>query len=139
MNNNDLIEMIKKHEGKKLIPYKCSKGHLTIGYGHNLNKGISENIALYMLYGDIKNAQNDVKILMPYLEDNTVRYYAFVDMMFNLGLTKIKKFNKMLVAAKNGDWKETANQMLDSDWHKQVGNRAKRLSEIMLTGEGLTL
>jgi len=34
MNVRDLI---KKHEGLRLTPYRCSAGYRTIGWGHNLD------------------------------------------------------------------------------------------------------
>ena len=56
-------------------------------------------------------------------------------MVFNLGMPKLKQFAKMLSAVELEDWSEASNQMLDSRWAEQVGNRAGRLAEMMESGE----
>ena len=48
-------------------------------------------------------------------------------MMFNMGRPRLSRFHKMKQAVDNRDWKEAANQMIDSRWYKQVPNRANRL------------
>ena len=50
-----------------------------------------------------------------------------VNMMFNMGRTRLSKFKKMHAAILKGDWKEAAVEGRDSRWHKQVTNRAERL------------
>ena len=50
-----------------------------------------------------------------------------VNMMFNMGRTRLSKFKKMHAAILEGDWKEAAVEGRDSRWHKQVTNRAERL------------
>mgnify|MGYP001455139226 CR=1 FL=1 len=39
MNYDDVKESIKLHEGYRLMPYKCTEGHLTGGVGHKINDG----------------------------------------------------------------------------------------------------
>ena len=41
-------------------------------------------------------------------------------MMFNLGRPRYSKFRKHIQAVMDGNWQESANQMRDSRWHKQV-------------------
>jgi lysozyme len=50
-----------------------------------------------------------------------------VNMMFNMGRTRLSKFKKMHAAILDGDWKEAAVEGRDSRWYKQVTNRAERL------------
>ena len=50
-----------------------------------------------------------------------------VNMMFNMGRTRLSKFKKMHAAILEGNWKEAAVEGRDSKWHKQVTNRAERL------------
>ena len=50
-----------------------------------------------------------------------------VNMMFNMGRTRLSKFKKMHAAILEGNWKEAAKEGRDSRWHKQVTNRAERL------------
>jgi len=139
MTNDDLTNLIKRHEGSKKnkagrhILYQCTADKWTVGYGRNLtDRGISEDEAILMLHNDIKQAQADVKTLMPYIATfakiYTPRYCAFVDMMLNIGITRMKQFKKMLAATEIGNWKRAAIQILDSKYAKDVGNRAKEIA-----------
>ena len=57
-------------------------------------------------------------------------------MVFQLGKTGVSKFKKMLKALKKKDYKEAANQMLDSKWHTQTPERAEGLASLMRTLHG---
>ena len=50
-----------------------------------------------------------------------------VNMMFNMGRTRLSKFKKMNANLVIGNWSEAALEGRDSRWHKQVTNRAERL------------
>ena len=39
MKYEDVKESIRKHEGYRLEPYKCTEGFLTGGIGHKINEG----------------------------------------------------------------------------------------------------
>jgi lysozyme len=132
-----LKELIKKNEGLRLKPYKCSAGKLTIGYGRNLDdRGISEREAEIMLEADISLAKQDLYAvfgdLVPSLTEN--RYNALVDMMFNLGSAKFRGFKKMIQAIKDNDWKRASMEMLDSGYAKQVPNRAQKNATYLRKG-----
>ena len=128
-----LMDMIKRHEGFRNFPYKDTVGKLTIGFGRNLDDvGISEGEAQIMLVNDINNAIEDLTKVLPAAGtygDN--RFDALVDMMFNLGMVKFKRFKKMLAALRVLDFKKAAEEMLDSKWATQVGYRANDLAYMM--------
>ena len=50
-----------------------------------------------------------------------------VNMMFNMGRTRLSKFKKMHAAILESNWKEAAKEGRDSRWYRQVTNRAERL------------
>lgn len=50
-----------------------------------------------------------------------------VNMMFNLGRTRLSKFVKMNKAVEEGTWWLAAAEGRDSLWYRQVTNRAERL------------
>ena len=54
---------------------------------------------------------------------------VLINMMFNMGRTRLSKFRKFIAAIDSSDYNEAANQMVDSRWYNQVGNRSKRLEE----------
>jgi lysozyme len=52
-------------------------------------------------------------------------------MAFNLGRSRLGKFKKMIEAVNEGDYEKAAEEMIDSKWYHQVGNRSIELVEIM--------
>jgi lysozyme len=129
----DKIELIKKHEGLRLSPYKCTSGKLTIGYGRNIeDNGISKQEAEIMLFNDISSCEGELDLKIPIWRDlSEPRRAVLVNMVFNLGYPRFSKFKKMLKAIKEKDFNRAAAEMLDSRWARQVGNRAIELAEIM--------
>lgn len=127
----DAKSLIAKNEGLRLKPYICPAGKLSIGYGHNLDdNGITKEEADYLLNNDIRQAHDDLsKVFGDFIDnpDNISdnRYAALTDIIFNLGFLSFLKFTKMIEAIKQGDWQKAADELKDSAYYKQVGNRAK--------------
>lgn len=129
-------ELIKKHEGLRLKPYVCSAGKLTIGYGRNLeDNGITLSEAEQMLSNDIQHCYAACVKFPFWNKLNEARQAVLLDMCFNLGITRMKTFKKMLAALEVGAYHRAAKEMLDSAWAMQVKTRATELSEIMKTGQ----
>jgi lysozyme len=126
-------QMLIRHEGLRLKPYRCSAGKLTIGVGRNLDdRGITKEEALLMLAHDINDCMEDLSNNIPWcstLSEN--RQYVLIDMCFNLGIGGLMGFKNTLKLIREGKYKEAAKAMLQSKWASQVGNRAVELSKIM--------
>lgn len=136
MNFEKAAEYTKQFEGLSLRPYKCPTGHLTIGYGHNLENGITLNIADELLSADLRIAEMEVANKVAYFNKlDEARQFVLVDMCFNMGLKKLLTFKKFFAALSKKDYKAAAREMLDSKWAVQVGNRAKKLAGIMEKGD----
>jgi lysozyme len=131
-----LKQQIKLHEGVEYRVYEDTQGILTIGVGRNLeDRGLSEDEVDYLLNNDIKICVKELKGSFDWYDDlDDIRKRVLVDMMFNLGMPRLKGFVKMLEAIESGAWGAAAEEMLDSTWARQVGSRADRLSEMMETG-----
>jgi lysozyme len=132
-----LLEQLKRHEGLKLKPYHCTAGKLTIGYGRNLDDvGITEQEAEQLLLDDVAQIKTQLKIHLPwYQELSAVRQAVLENMAFNLGLSRLLQFRRMLAAAQTGDFDTAATEMQDSKWARQVGHRSIELTKQMRTGE----
>lgn len=131
-----LKAMLIGQEGLRLKPYRDSVGKLTIGVGRNLEDvGISEQEAMVMLDADISKSLTDAQTFHWFHNLDSVRQDVLVDMIFNMGLVRVLGFHKMLAALQAGDWNTAANEMLDSKWATQVGNRALELAKMIRTGE----
>lgn len=136
MNINLLKSLLKPEESLKLVPYKDSVGKITIGWGRNLtDNGISIQEAELFLNNDIKDVTDDLNSYIPWWEDiDEIRQLVLADMCFNLGIEGLLKFHKMLAAIRSNNWQLAHDEMLNSKWASQVGNRAPKLAKIMLTG-----
>jgi lysozyme len=115
---------------------KYPAGILTIGIGRNLEDvGITADEAYFLCHNDITGVQGDLDGALPWwgkLDD--VRQRVLVNMCFNMGITRLMNFKKMLGAALLLDWDRAAGEMKDSEWYGQTGHRAERLERAMLTG-----
>ena len=143
----DLQEQLIRDECVKLFVYDDANdnpvvpgytlvGHPTIGIGRALDvHGISMAEALYLNNDDIKDVQNGLLDSLPWLANlDVVRFAALENMAFNLGVNGLLEFTETLAAIKQGDYDLAAEDMLQSEWAQQVGDRAKRLAEQIKTG-----
>jgi len=135
MNWERLKERIKRHEGLRLKPYKDTTGKLTIGYGRNLEDvGITEKEAEFLLDEDIRRAYVQYLTGIPHNVQRMLTEEGeevLVEMIFQMGLSKVLGFQKTLKAIAEGDAETAYKEMLDSRWARQCPNRAKELAEIM--------
>ncbi|AOT08125.1 glycoside hydrolase family protein [Pseudoalteromonas luteoviolacea] len=131
----DLISQLKVHEGFRSQMYKCTKDKWTIGYGFNLESGITKEEAALLLQCRVKRISHQLSNELPYFAlPNEQRQAVLVNMAFNLGVTGLMNFKKTLSYVEAGDYEQAAIEMMDSRWAKQVPNRAQELSNQMYTG-----
>ena len=131
-----VVELIQRHEGLRLKPYKCTAGKVTIGFGRNLEDvGITAEEATRMLHHDIAECIKQLETIDGFSMLDEVRRAVLIDMTYNLGFAGILAFKNMWRAVENRDYDKAAVEMLDSKWARQVGQRALRLSTMMQTGE----
>lgn len=123
-------------ESYRQYPYKDTTGHLTIGFGRNLEAvGISQNEALILLDDDIQRVEHELWNNYPnYASLNDVRKSVLIEMAFELGIEGLMGFKIMMGCIAVADWQGAGNAILDSLYAHQVGDRAKRVSEMMVTG-----
>lgn len=141
VNREAVYEQLKIDEGVVDEIYLDHLGYKTFGVGHlvlesdpehmlpigapvseqrirecferDLDLAISECVALYG--PDVWEAfPDEVKQIL-------------VNMMFNMGRTRLSKFKKMNAHLLCGEWSSAAVEGRDSLWYRQVTNRAERL------------
>ncbi len=129
-------EQLKSDEGLRLKAYTDTEGHLTIGYGRNLENGISHAAAELMLSEDIVIACDDcLKVFGDdFLSYSPRRQAALINMLFNLGLKRFQKFQQTIAFIKQGRWEKAAAAALESKWATQVKGRAVRVAEALRNG-----
>ena len=139
------LELELRHdEGVKFVPYKDSRGILTVGVGHNLEAKplppntvypLSQEQVSMIAQFDINETVRDLLLAMPWVAElDEVRQRVLANMAFNLGVNKLLQFVNTLSAVRAKRWEQAAAGMEASRWAAQVGNRAKRLAQAMRTG-----
>ena len=141
----NLIEMLKRHEGEVVtngrhLIYKCPAGHWTIGIGRNVDVngglGLSDAEVDFLLEGDIARVIKELSTEYRWFIDlDEVRKDAMIDISFNLGATKLRKFVLALDAMERADYKSAAEEFLNSDWSRTVKGRSVELAAMIETGE----
>jgi len=137
MNIERLKKTIELYEGRSAKPYKDTQGKITIGIGRNLDDvGLSSEEIEFLFENDLVRAIGAAKILIPNFDElDSVRQEILINMAFNLGQGGLAKFRRMIEAIKKKDFENAANEMLDSQWSKQVGIRALDLAKAMKSGK----
>jgi lysozyme len=148
MNREIIAKVIEGHEGKRNVAYTDTKGILTVGIGFNLERhgAYSSIVGLDLNYDDVcmgkcKLTDEHIETLFDIDLTNAMEdtldavinlrslpedvQTAMVDMMFNLGYAKFIKFKKLIAALEHMDYCTAAIEMQNSEWAKQVPNRAK--------------
>ena len=141
----NLIEMLQRHEGEvktngRHLIYKCSKGHWTVGIGRNVDinggLGLSDDEVRYLLENDIARVIKELSSEYGWFRDlDDVRKDAMIDISFNLGATRLRKFVKALQAMNMALYGTAAQEFLDSDWSRTVKGRSVELAAMIETGE----
>ena len=157
-NRSHFLDKLIEHEGLVLTVYQDSLGIDTIGIGRNLKDrgiskeeldyldipsmevvyehGISEADARYLALNDIAIVENELCRIHPCVEElDSVRQLVLMDMAFNMGVPRLSKFKLMWNAVHEQNFEAASLEMMDSRWARQVGKRAKKLSDAMKTGE----
>ena len=145
MNIEALREQLKIDEGVKYEIYKDHLGYPTFGIGHLITendpehgepngKEISEDRVNEVFATDVAKFVSESKILFPDLDElPDVAQQVIVNMAFNMGRPRLSKFKNFIAGVNDRDWTRAAEEMMDSRWATQVGDRAIRLRNQILT------
>lgn len=131
-----LAAQLNTDEGRRKRIYVDTVGKVTGGVGRNLtDRGFSEDEIDLMLRNDIAIVFRDLDRNCPWWGGlSEVRQEVLANMCFNMGIARLLGFKQFLGALQCGRWDIAAEQMLDSQWAKQVGDRAVRLAKQMREG-----
>lgn len=129
------LPLVKEFEDLNNHTKVSSTMEVFIGYGRNLTReGISDEEAEYLLQNDIQKCLEKTHELN-YFDDLSInRKMVIIDIILSMGfeyLCSLKKFNKTVKLKK---YKQSAQKLLDTEWHEQKGERAKFFTKKMLYG-----
>ena len=134
MDFERLVNRVKQDEGFSSTLYQCTAGKWTVGYGLNLESGITEDEAEAILGMRLRNLHSKMLRFGWYSELDGIRQTIIANMVYQLGEAGVLKFRKMIEAITLKDYDKAAVEMMDSKWFQQTQNRANRLIEAMRTG-----
>ena len=131
-----LKDWLIENEGLRYHPYTDTVGKLTIGVGRNLSdRGLTLEEIHFLLDNDIARCKKDLSSLDWYKTQPPGVQEALLNMCFNLGITRLKKFTKMIDALRVRQYHKAALEALDSTWAQQVGDRAKQVAAMIREGK----
>lgn len=114
-----LKQSIIKNEGFEPKPYLCPNKNLTIGYGRNLENGITEREAVVLLENDLLNLKLELEDKLPLFKKlDDIRQNVILEMAYNMGLPNLLKFKNMIEFLKKNDFDSASKEMLNSKWHE---------------------
>jgi lysozyme len=134
----ELLALVRRHEGLRLLPYRDTRGILTIGYGHNLAEPIAAEAAELQLKHDVEAIAHQVAGVVgddvwPQLAP--ARQAALIDIGF-MGPAKLARFERMIAAIRRGDWNTAAAEVLSSQWAIEVkAERTTEVATLLRTGQ----
>jgi len=121
-------------EGKRLKPYVCSAGKLTIGIGRNLEDvGISEATVDQLFNEDLAKCISHAERMFPqhWNTFSDLRKAGIINMIFNLGAVGFSQFKMMIEAIKKNDREAIRKHGASSLWAHQVKSRAQRVLSLI--------
>lgn len=126
------LPRLKLEEGFRTLPYKDTQGHMTIGYGWNIDAGISKSAASALLTTQLTELDTALSGYPWYSPANDVRKSVFLDIAFNDGLHGLLGFPHMLSAAASGDWEVAAIQCQVKE--PELAGRYAALAQLLRSG-----
>ena len=130
----ELAASIKRHEGFRAEPYTCPAGRWTIGYGYNLEAGMTLEEAEALLTLRVSSCIAHWERYRWWDRLTAPRQRALVEMCYQLGAGGCRRFERMLRALADADYERAADEMLDSRWAEQTPARAEHCAELMREG-----
>ena len=153
-NEDTLAPTVTNYEGYRPLAYNDSVGVPTVGYGTNLiSPGVAERVnslglsyrnvlaklqqvsephARSLMRTDLTTAIGNARRLVPNFDTLPDPIKSVVgDMSYNMGPSRLAGFKKFIAALQGNNYSGAADEMVNSKWYKQVGNRSKEHEAIM--------
>ena len=144
MTPNDplLLAELRRDEGVRYSPYLDSVGVKTVGVGHNLEANpleltypLTDEQVDKILADDLIRVFSGLDRKIGWWRNlSYARQRGLVNFVFNVGLTTALTFKRSINHLKNEYYSAAADEMLNSKWASQVGDRAKRVTELIRNG-----
>jgi lysozyme len=140
MNLEMLYNDLARDEGEVLHCYKDKMGLYTISIGVCIDKrvgcGITEEESQLLFKHRAQRVVNALSSKLEFWPDlSDVRQAALANMAYQLGVSDLLAFKKMLQGCRTRDWQAAYEQALASDWARQTPHRARRIARMLRDDE----
>lgn len=132
-----------RDEGVRLRAYVDTTGNWTIGVGHKIRHGdglsqrsmLTNDQAMTLLDEDIAEHWDALVHALPWVTGlDEVRQRAVLNMAYNLGVPGLCAFTPTLAHVQREEWSDVVEHLGHTKWAWQVGARATRIAQQLLTG-----
>ncbi len=127
------LPRLKIEEGFRAKPYEDTRGFLTIGYGANLDAGLSEHAAEALLTAQADEMHLALLSYAWYEALDEARQSICLDIAFNAGLHGlVSGFPRMIAALARHDFASAATECHVQN--PELAGRYQRLAQMLLIG-----
>ena len=142
----NIKQMVIANEGWKTKPYKDTRGYWTVGVGHLINpkspktlpkewdRELSNEEVRQLFEKDFDEHLKQAQKTPGWDKANEAGKAGLVDLTYNMGGWWYTKFVKAAALLKEGNFKDAALELKNSDWYKQVGGRAPVTISLISSG-----
>lgn len=126
------LPRLKTEEGFRSRVYRDTEGHQTIGYGWNIDAGITPRAAAALLQAQMEEIHETLLTYSWYANLDQARQGVCLDIAINDGLHGLLAFPSMIAALSRQDW--ATAQMECAVTNPELKGRYDNLGRILLTG-----
>jgi lysozyme len=126
------LPRLQQEEGFRAFPYRDTNGHLTVGFGCNLDAGLSPRAGAALLTEQATERHERLLKLPWYAALDPVRQSVCLDIAFNEGDGGLLKFPRMIAALSRQDWASAATECHVED--PKLTGRYAALAQLLITG-----
>ena len=142
----NIKQMVIANEGWKTKPYKDTRGYWTVGVGHLINpkspktlpkewdRELTNEEVRQLFETDFDAHLKQAQKTPGWDKANEAGKAGLVDLTYNMGGWWYTKFVKAAALLKEGNFKDAALELKNSDWYKQVGGRAPVTISLISSG-----
>jgi GH24 family phage-related lysozyme (muramidase)/methyl-accepting chemotaxis protein len=144
MSEEDIKNMIIRHEGIRNRPYQDSLGLWTVGVGHLIgdgktlppewNREFSNDEIMKLFNEDYASHRLAAQRIPSFDKLNTRGQGALTDLTFNMGPSWIDKWPMLKKQLASNDIAGAAANLESSKWYGQVGGRAPEVVDLLRSG-----
>jgi lysozyme len=130
-----VVARLLAEEGFRATKYLDTKGHWTIGYGFNVDAGISQFAALALLTAQVDERYQELRAYPWFVLLDPVRQSVCLDIAFNDGERGLLGYVNMIAALTAHDWQGAHDELLNSLAARAFPTRYEPLARLFLTGD----